>query len=573
MRVAMPKDQPSGLRKGLTSYGDPGFSLFLRKAFIKAKGFSDDALDRPMVGITDTYSDFNPCHGNVPQLIEAVRRGVMLAGGLPMEFPTISIHESFSAPTSMYMRNLMSIDTEEMVRAQPMDAVVLIAGCDKTLPAQLMGAVSADKPAIVVPTGPMVVGHYKGEVLGACTDCRRLWAQHRAGKMDETEIEVVSGRLAPSVGTCMVMGTASTMACVIEAMGFSLPMAGTIPAVHAERMRLAEASGKKAVEMARSGSPRPRDLLTERGLRNALIVLQAIGGSTNGIVHLAAMAGRAGISLDLDAFDALSKQVPVLIDLKPSGDHYMEHFHHAGGVPRLMQELSDILDLDSPTVAGTLRDNVKAAEQVPGQTVIRSRKNPINAQGAMCVLRGNIAPRGAVIKQSAATPKPMTHEGRAVVFDTIEDMTLRMDDPDLDVTADDVLVLRNAGPKGAPGMPEAGYLPIPKKLAAAGVKDMVRISDARMSGTAFGTIVLHITPESADGGPLALVRTGDRIRLDVSKRSIDLLVDDAELAKRRAALPPTATPDWARRGYSWLFQQHVTQADEGCDFDFCRPKF
>ncbi len=563
---------PSGLRKGLTSYGDPGFSLFLRKAFIKAKGFSDDALDRPIIGITDTYSDFNPCHGNVPQLIEAAKRGVMLAGGLPMEFPTISIHESFSAPTSMYLRNLMSIDTEEMVRAQPMDAVVVIGGCDKTLPAQVMGAVSADKPAIVVPTGPMVVGHYKGEVLGACTDCRRLWAQHRAGKMDEAEIEVVSGRLAPSVGTCMVMGTASTVACVIEAMGFSLPMAGTIPAVHAERTRLAEASGKKAVEMAKNGSPRPRDLLTERGLRNALIVLQAIGGSTNGIVHLAAMAGRAGIALDLDAFDALSKQVPVLIDLKPSGDHYMEHFHHAGGVPRLMQELADILDLDAPTVAGTLRDHMNTAEQVPGQTVIRSRANPINAQGAMCVLRGNIAPRGAVIKQSAATPKLMTHEGRAVVFENIEDMTLRMDDMNLDVNADDVLVLRNAGPKGAPGMPEAGYLPIPKKLARAGVKDMVRISDARMSGTAFGTIVLHITPESAVGGPLALVKNGDLIRLDVAKRSIDLLVDDAELAMRRAALALPATPEWASRGYAHLFNETILQADEGCDFDFMRAK-
>jgi dihydroxy-acid dehydratase len=562
---------PSGLRKGLTSYGDPGFSLFLRKAFIKAKGFSDDALDRPIIGVTDTYSDFNPCHGNVPQLIEAVKRGVMLAGGLPMEFPTVSIHESFSAPTSMYLRNLMSIDTEEMVRAQPMDAVVVIGGCDKTLPAQVMGAVSADKPAIVVPTGPMVVGHYKGEVLGACTDCRRLWAQHRAGKMDEAEIEVVSGRLAPSVGTCMVMGTASTMACVIEALGFTLPMAAAIPAVHAERMRLAEASGRQAVAMAKAGAPRPRDLLTERGLRNALIVLQAIGGSTNGIVHLAAMAGRAGITLDLDAFDALSKQVPVLIDLKPSGDHYMEHFHHAGGVPRLMQELADILDLDAPTVAGTLRDHVKVAEQVPGQTVIRSRDNPINAQGAMCVLRGNIAPRGAVIKQSAATPKLMTHEGRAVVFDSIEDMTARMDDMALDVTADDVLVLRNAGPKGAPGMPEAGYLPIPKKLAQAGVKDMVRISDARMSGTAFGTIVLHITPESAAGGPLALVQTGDRIRLDVPKRSIELLIDDAELARRAALFVAPPAHEGSDRGYSWLFQHHVTQADEGCDFDFLRP--
>jgi dihydroxy-acid dehydratase len=418
----------------------------------------------------------------------------------------------------------------------------------------------------------MVVGHYKGEVLGACTDCRRLWAQHRAGKMDEAEIEVVSGRLAPSVGTCMVMGTASTMACVIEAMGFSLPMAGTIPAVHAERVRLAEASGRKAVEMAGSGSPRPRDLLTERGLRNALIVLQAIGGSTNGIVHLAAMAGRAGITLDLDAFDDLSKKVPVLIDLKPSGDHYMEHFHHAGGVPRLMQELSDILDLDAPTVAGSLRDHMNTAEQVPGQTVIRSRANPINAQGAMCVLRGNIAPRGAVIKQSAASPKLMTHEGRAVVFESIEDMTLRMDDMNLDVNADDVLVLRNAGPKGAPGMPEAGYLPIPKKLAQQGVKDMVRISDARMSGTAFGTIVLHITPESAAGGPLALVQTGDRIRLNVPKRSIELLVDEVELTRRAALFTLPPAHEGSDRGYSWLYQQHVTQADEGCDFDFLQSK-
>src|SRR3954465_7324995 len=431
---------PSGLRKGLTSYADPGFSLFLRKAFIKAKGFSDDALDRPIVGITDTYSDFNPCHGNVPQLIEAVKRGVMLAGGLPMEFPTISIHESFSAPTSMYMRNLMSIDTEEMVRAQPMDAVVIIGGCDKTLPAQVMGAVSADKPAIVVPTGPMVVGHYKGEGLGACTDCRRLWAQHRAGKMDNAEIEVVSGRLAPSVGTCMVMGTASTMACVVEALGFSLPYAAAVPAVHAERMRIAEASGRQAVAMAKSEGPRPRELFTERSLRNALIVLQAIGGSTNGIVHLAAMAGRAGITLDLEAFDALSKQVPVLIDLKPSGDHYMEHFHHAGGVPRLMAQLGDLIDLDARSVTGqTLRDIVANAEDVPGQDVIRSKDDPIKSEGGLAILHGNLAPRGAVIKHGAASGKLMQHTGRAVVFESVEDMTNRVDDPDLDVNADDVL--------------------------------------------------------------------------------------------------------------------------------------
>jgi dihydroxy-acid dehydratase len=558
----------SGLRKGLTSYGDAGFSLFLRKAFIKAKGYSDDALDRPIVGITDTYSDFNPCHGNVPQLIEAVKRGVMLAGGLPMEFPTISIHESFAHPTSMFLRNLMAMDTEEMIRAQPMDAVVLIGGCDKTLPAQLMAAVSADLPAIALPTGPMVVGHHKGEVLGACTDCRRLWASFRAGAMTAEEIELANARLAPSVGTCMVMGTASTMSCVTEALGLALPGSATIPATHAERLRCAEATGKRAAEMAKSG-PRPSEILSASALRNAMVVLQAIGGSTNGIVHLAAIAGRAGLALDLDDFDRLSREVPVLIDLKPSGDHYMEHFHHAGGTPRLMAELGDLLDLDAPTVAGPLRVAVAAAETVPGQTVIRSRDNPLKREGAICVLRGNLAPRGAVIKQSAATQRLLQHVGRAVVFDSVEDMAARIDDPALEVAAEDVLVLRNAGPKGAPGMPEAGYLPIPRKLAQQGVKDMVRLSDARMSGTAFGTIVLHVAPEAADGGPLALVASGDRIRLDVAARRIDVLVDDAELARRAAAARPARPPP--ARGYARLYHESVLQADEGCDFDFLVP--
>ena len=556
-----------GLRKGLTSYGDAGFSLFLRKAFIKAAGYSDDALDRPIIGITDTASDFNPCHGNAPQLIEAVRRGVMLSGGLPMAFPTISIHESFAHPTSMYLRNLMAMDTEEMVRAQPMDAVVLIGGCDKTLPAQIMGAASAGIPAVVVPVGPMVVGHHRGEVLGACTDCRRLWGQHRAGKIDEAEIEVISGRLAPSVGTCMVMGTASTMACMIEAMGLSLPLSAAIPAPHAERLRCGEASGRVAVEMAARGGPAPKALLTPGSLRNAMTVLQAIGGSTNGLVHLAAIAGRVGLKVDLEEFDEIGRRVPVLIDLKPSGDYYMEHLHHAGGVPRLLRELEPHLDLDAPTVlGGTLADYLKLAEEVPGQTVIRPRSAPLKATGGMAVLRGNLCPGGAVIKHSAATASLLKHTGRAVVFDSVEDMTSRVDDPDLDVAAEDVLVLRNAGPKGAPGMPEAGYLPIPRKLAQQGVKDMVRISDARMSGTAFGTIVLHVTPESAVGGPLALVRTGDRITLDVEARRLDLLVDEAELARRAAeVVPPRPAP---KRGYAKLFHDTVLQADQGCDFDF-----
>ncbi|MDR3464624.1 MAG: dihydroxy-acid dehydratase [Xanthobacteraceae bacterium] len=558
-----------GLRKGLTNYGDDGFSLFLRKAFIKAMGYSDDALDRPIIGITNTYSDYNPCHGNVPVLLEAVKRGVMLAGGMPMVFPTISIHESFAHPTSMYLRNLMAMETEEMIRAQPMDAVVVIGGCDKTLPAQIMAAVSVDLPTIVLPVGPMVVGHHKGEVLGACTDCRRLWSAYRAGEIGDDEIAAVNGRLAPSVGTCMVMGTASTMACLSEALGLSLPMSATIPAPHAERVRCAEACGRRAAEMAVAGGPRPSEIVTPAALRNAQVVLQAIGGSSNGLVHLTAIARRTVHSVDLREFDRLGREVPVLVDLKPSGVHYMEHFHHAGGMPALLKELGDLIDLDARTVTGgTLRDVVRDAEEVPGQDAIRPRSRPIKPEGAMAVLFGNLAPRGAVIKQSAASPRLLQHTGRAVVFDSLEDLARRIDDPDLDVTADDVLVLRNAGPKGAPGMPEAGYLPIPKKLGSQGVKDMVRLSDARMSGTAFGTIVLHVTPEAAVGGPLALVRSGDTIRLDVPARRIELLVADDELRRREsecAATPPAAAP---RRGYARLFDQTILQADEGCDFDF-----
>jgi dihydroxy-acid dehydratase len=564
-----------GMRKGLTSYGDADFSLFLRKAFIKAMGLSDDALARPVVGIANTFSDYNACHGNVPKLVEAIKRGVMLAGALPMEFPTISIHESFAHPTSMFLRNLMAMDTEEMIRAQPMDAVVLIGGCDKTIPAQMMACASADVPAIIVPVGPMLVGHYNGEELGACTDCRRLWGEFRGGRIDAPTIERINERLAPTPGTCMVMGTASTMACIVEAMGLALPRSASIPATHADRLRSAEASGQFAAAMAVNSGPKPSQVMTPAAFRNAMVVLQAIGGSTNGLVHLTAAAGRLGIKIDLAEFDKLGREVPVLLDLKPSGAHYMEHFHWAGGVPRLLRELGDLIDFDAPTVlGGTLRDYVDAAEDVPGQDVIRSRANPIKAVGSMAVLHGNLAPRGAVIKQSAASPQLMTHKGRAVVFESVQDMAERIDDPALDVKADDVLVLRNAGPVGAPGMPEAGYLPIPKKLAQQGVKDMVRISDARMSGTAFGTIVLHITPESAVGGPLGLVRSGDTISLDVPARRIELLVDEAELAQRRVALGGGVSKGAAPlpdRGYAALFHRSVLQADEGCDFDFLVP--
>ena len=561
------------MRRGLTSYGDPDFSLFLRKAFIKAMGLSDDALNRPVVGIANTYSAYNACHGNVPQLVEAIKRGAMLAGALPMEFPTISIHESFAHPTSMFLRNLMAMDTEEMIRAQPMDAVVLIGGCDKTIPAQMMAAASADVPTVIVPVGPMLVGHYQGEELGACTDCRRLWGEHRGGRMGEREIEAVNERLAPTAGTCMVMGTASTMACIVETMGLALPLSASIPATHADRLRSAEASGMFAAAMARSGEPRPTQLMTAASLRNAMVVMQALGASTNGLIHLSAVAGRLGLPLDLKEFDRLGREVPVLLDLKPSGAHYMEHFHWAGGMPRLLRELADFLDLDAPTVTGaTLRQVMDAAEMVKGQDVIRPRSAPIKACGSMAVLGGNLAPRGALIKQSAASPELMKHTGRAVVFESVEDMTRRVDDPKLDVNAGDVLVLRNAGPRGAPGMPEAGYLPIPRKLAQQGVKDMVRISDARMSGTAFGTIVLHVAPESAVGGPLGLVRNGDLIALDVEARRIELLVADDELERRRQA-PPSSTgaAPVPERGYAALFHRSVLQADEGCDFDFLVP--
>ena len=560
----------SGFRQGLTSYGDQGFSLFLRKAFIKGAGYTDAALDKPVIGIANTASAYNPCHGNSAQLIEALERGILLAGGLPMTFPTISLHESFAAPTSMYLRNLMAMDTEEMLRAQPMDAVVLIGGCDKTVPAQLMGAASAGLPAIQLITGSMLTGSHRGERVGACTDCRRYWARYRAGEVDEAEKDEVNDRLVASVGTCSVMGTASTMACIAEALGMTVPGGASPPAVTADRMRVAELTGTQAVQLAHTRLGIDQ-ILTADAFENALRVLLAIGGSTNGLVHLAAMAGRVGLDLDLDAFDRMGRETPVLIDLKPSGQHYMEDFHHAGGMPALLRELRPLLKLDALTVTGkTLGENLDMATAPFAQTVIRSVDNPIYPQGGIAVLRGNLAPAGAIIKQSAADPRLMEHEGRAVVFENSADLAARIDDPDLDVHAHDILVLKNIGPKGAPGMPEAGYLPIPQKLARFGVKDMVRISDGRMSGTAFGTVVLHVTPEAAVGGPLAFVQNGDRIRLSVSERSLEWLVSPEELAQRQKAKP--VTPPAATRGYRQLFLKTVNQADQGADFDFLRAE-
>ena len=562
------KDSPPGMKKGLTSYGDAGFSLFLRRAFIKGAGYTDTALERPVIGIANTGSAYNPCHGNAPQLIEAVKRGIQLAGGLPMDFPTISVHESFASPTSMYLRNLMSMDTEEMIRAQPMDAVVLIGGCDKTVPAQLMGAASAGLPAISLITGSMLTGSHRGERVGACTDCRRYWAKYRAGEIDEAEKDDVNNQLVASVGTCSVMGTASTMACIAEALGMTVPGGASPPAVTADRIRVAEATGARAVQMAIDGLTIDK-ILTEAAFENALRVLLAIGGSTNGIVHLAAIAGRVGLDLDLRALDRMGRDTPVLLDLKPSGQHYMEDFHKAGGMATLLRELKPLLRLEALTVTGrTLGEELEAAGPGFAQDVVRSRDKPIYPQGGIAVLYGNLAPGGAIIKQSAADAKLMEHEGRAVVFENAADLAKRIDAADLDVTANDILVLKNIGPKGAPGMPEAGYLPIPMKLAKAGVKDMVRISDGRMSGTGYGTIVLHVTPEAAMDGPLAHVKSGDRIRLSVKNREISLLVSEEELARRRQEHPvviPTG-----KRGYHKLFLETVTQADQGVDFDFLR---
>ncbi|WP_442489558.1 IlvD/Edd family dehydratase [Halomonas litopenaei] len=561
-----------GMSNRLTNYGDADFSLFLRKAFIKGMGYTDDALSRPVIGIANTYSGYNACHGNVPGLVESVKRGVMLAGGLPVEFPTITLHESFAHPTSMYLRNLMALDTEEMIRAQPMDAVVVIGGCDKTVPAQLMAAASADIPTVQLVTGPMLSGSHRGTRVGACTDCRRYWAAYRGQDIDDAEISEVNDKLVPTVGTCSVMGTASTMACLAETLGIMLPNSATAPAVYADRQRIAEQSGTEAVRLARDGVT-PSQILTPKAFENALRVLLSLGGSTNGLIHLTAIAGRLGIDIDLDAFDRMSRETPVLVDLKPSGEGYMEDLHRAGGLPTLLRELKPLLHLDTMTINGrTLGENIDAAVHLVEQPVVRPRSHPVYAQGGIAVLRGNLAPAGAIIKQSAASAELMQHRGRAVVFHSLEDLATRIDDPDLDVNADDVLVLANIGPKGAPGMPEAGYIPIPKKLATQGVKDMVRISDGRMSGTAAGTIVLHVSPEAAEGGTLGLVRDGDIIELDVSANRISLEVDEQTLESRRQETTAPAREQPPMLGYRRLFMEQILQADQGCDFKVCRPE-
>lgn len=564
----MTEDKKRGFAGGLTDYGDPDFAAYLRRSFARSMGYSEEMLGRPIVGITWTASGFNNCHRGVPELVEAVKRGVLAGGSLPLDFPVTSLGEVYLNPTSLLYRNLMAMDVEEMIRAQPMDAVVLVGGCDKTLPALIMGAISAGKPAILLATGPMSTGRYKGERLGACTDCRRFWAQYRAGQVDDREIREIEGNLATTQGTCAVMGTASTMAILAETLGLMLPGGAAVPAVHADRLRQAEASGLRAAELVGSDLTFDR-IITPASAENALRVLLAISGSTNAAVHLAAIFGRLGLTLDPDLLNRLSDETPVLVDLKPTGQHYMEDLHAAGGAPAVLRAMRDHLHLDVPTVGGrTLNQVLESADPWTDPQVIRPLGDPISPQGGLVALSGSLAPKGAILKRAAATPALFEREGRAVVFSSLTDLAARIDDPDLDVTAEDFLVLQNAGPLAA-GMPEAGYLPIPAKLAKAGVKDMVRISDARMSGTAFGTIVLHVSPEAALGGPLGLVRQGDRIRLSVAQRRLDLLVSEEELAQRREAFAPPAGIDGSR-GWRKLWRDHVLQAEEGCDLDILR---
>ena len=557
-------DDAAKSRSG-TFFGEGGVAGFTHRAFTKAMGYDDTDMARPVIGICNTFSELNNCNGNLNDLAEAVKRGVWQAGGFPLEFPTISLGEIFLSPTSMLHRNLAAMDTEEMIRAQPLDGVILLVNCDKTTPAALMGAASADLPTIVVSGGPMLNGHFRGQTLGACTDCRRLTAEYHAGALDEDTYKEIEDGIVRSAGHCMVMGTASTMNSLVEALGIAMPGNGAIPAPDARRQRLATAAGRRIVRLVQDGV-RPSSILTREAFENAITLFSALGGSTNAIVHLPAIAGRLGIDLPLSLFDEISRRTPIIANMRPAGKYQMEDLFYAGGIPAVLNRLLPLLHGEAMTVTGrTLAENVADAE-AQHEDVIRSMDNPLHPEGGTALLRGNLAPDGAVIKHAAATPGLLRHRGRAVVFRDIEDLRARIDTPDLDVTKDDVLVLQNVGPVGGPGMPEVGNFPIPGKLLKQGVRDMVRISDGRMSGTAFGTIVLHVAPESAVGGPLALVRDGDMIELDVPARRIHLHVDDAELETRRSAWQ-APSPAYSR-GYGQLYLEHVTQAPQGCDFDF-----
>ncbi len=549
----------------------PEYYGFGRRAWLRSEGFPADVFDgKPVVGICNSWSELNNCNAHLRDVAAAVKRGVWAAGGVPLEFPTISLGEMFMRPTTMMYRNLMAMDVEESIRANPLDAVVLLCGCDKTTPAQLMGAASADIPAIVVPGGPMLAGEWRGQRLGSGTDGKKLFDQYRTGRLTEEEWCEIEGCIARTAGHCTVMGTASTMTSLAEALGMTLPGSANIPAPDSRRMAIAELSGRAVVEMIEPGL-KPSRILTRAAFENAITVLMALGGSTNAVIHLIAIAGRVGIRLTLEDFDRVSRRTACIVNVKPSGEYLMEDLFHAGGVPAVMNRIQDLLAGDCETVNGkTIAENIGGAYPL-NDTVIRSRDEALSPEGGIAVLHGNLAPNGAVIKQTTASRHLMKHRGRAFVFETRGQMLAQIDRDDLPVDRDTVLVMRNCGPKGAPGFPEWGHIPMPRKLLKEGVTDMVRISDARMSGTSYGTVVLHVAPESAIGGPLALVETGDEILLDVSNRKLELLVELEEMDRRASRFTPP--PRHYARGYGRLFLDHVTQADLGCDFDFLMPEY
>ncbi|MCH2319521.1 MAG: dihydroxy-acid dehydratase [SAR202 cluster bacterium] len=543
---------------------------WLRRAAFKAEGFDEPSYEgKPIIGICNTWSELTHCNSHLRDLAESVKIGVWQAGGFPMEFPVMSLGEYNMKPTTMLYRNLLSMDVEESITANPIDGVVLLGGCDKTTPALLMGAASADIPSILVTGGPQLKGNWKGEELGSCTDCRRYEVELRAGTITEDDWAELQSCIVRSNGHCMTMGTASTMATIGEALGMALPGNAAIPAVDSRRKQMAEAAGRQIVALSQTDL-KPSKLMTQSAFENAIRCVHAIGGSTNAIIHLIAIAGRVGINLPLELFDELSKTTPFLLNLKPSGQYLMEDFYYAGGVPALMNRISHLLDLSNVTVTGkTLGENI-SGQQAHLPDVIRTVDDPLDPEGGLAVLYGNLAPTGAIIKPTAASPDLMVHTGRAVVFNDHDDLYARIDDPDLDVTPDDVLVMKNGGPIGAPGMPEWGFLPIPKKILATGVRDMVRISDARMSGTAFGTVVVHASPESANGGPLSAVEDGDQITLDVPNRRLSLDISESEMDARIKSNYENG-PEF-QRGFKWLHARHITQADKGCDFDFLRSE-
>jgi len=563
------KDQ--GIDKSLTNYGDKEFSSYLRRSFARSMGYTTKSLNKPIVGIVNTASGLNSCHRHFPEMIEALKRGIQSQNCLGVDFPVISLGEVYLSPTSMMFRNLMSMDVEEMIRAQPVDVVVLLGGCDKTLPAMIMGAISAGKPYVVMPAGPMITNKYENERLGACTDCRRYWGKYRGGEISDQKIKEVEGKLAASSGTCAVMGTASTVACLVETMGLCLPDASSVPAVYSERLKLAEQTGEVAAKIANKKIKKIKKI-NEKDIYNALVVLLALGGSTNAIVHLTAIAGRAGINIDLKKFNQISNKTPVLVNLKPTGSYYMEDFYHAGGMKVVLKELQSLLKKETYTIEGKKLSSVikENSNCFHDQEVIRSKKKPFEKQGGLVSLFGNICPKGAILKRSAADKKLFEKTGTAFVFEDIKEMTKKIDDPKLKITKDDILVLKNIGPKTIYGMPEAGYLPIPKKILKSGVKDMIRISDGRMSGTAFGTIILHVSPESAVGGPFSILKTGDKIKLSVKNKSLNVLLSKKELEKRLKNTKIKAPI--IKRGYLKLYYDTVLQADEGCDFDFLKYK-